>query len=405
MGVGGPDKTAFEFQGNWRDYAQIVIPNMLLNLATLGFYRFWATTRERQYLYGKTRFIDDSFEWVGTGLELFLGFVIALLAFGLPFLVINLVLQGLIFQNQQVFAGILVAVIYGGLLYLAGVATFRAQRYRLSRIYWHGIHGGTDDGGWAYGWSWLWKSFVAYLCLALLFPWSMSALWKERWEAMSFGPHRFASRPEWSKLMPRYILAYFAPIILLVGLMIILIPIAIAAGASGSAGGEPGAAFVAVIVGVVVAFYLLLPLAALIFYAAYMREVVSTMELGGLEFDFTARTKNWILLFLGNFGLWLAAGLAAAIPIGVLGLFNQFTEVVPGESAIMNNPIAFISFAVIVALAFGVVGPFIRFRNWSFFVRHLEAGGEVSLESLTQSDTKELKQGEGLLDAFDLGAM
>ena len=33
------------------------------------------------------------------------------------------------------------------------------------------------------------------------------------------------------------------------------------------------------------------------------------------------------------------------------------------------------------------------------------AGGEVNLESLTQSETKPLSQGEGLLDAFDVGAI
>jgi uncharacterized membrane protein YjgN (DUF898 family) len=403
MGIGTQDETAFGFEGDWREFAPIAVTNLLLNFATLGFYRFWATTRERQYLWSKTRFIDDNFEWTGKGVELFLGFLAALALFGLPFLVLNLILQGLLFQNQKAVAGALIVGIYVFLIYLAGVAVFRGQRYRLSRTYWHGIHGGCDDGGWVYGWSYIWKSVVAYICAALLFPWSMTSLWKQRWESMSFGPHRFESNPEWGKLMGRYIIAYLSPFIAIVGAMIVAVPAAIAAGAGG--GGEPSAGVIAAIVLGVASFYLVMPLLALVFYSTYMREVISTMQLSSLEFEFTARTKDWIKLFLGNFGLWALAGIVAAIPLAAFGLFNQFVELAPGENAITNNPIAYIAFFIVLAIPFSIVGPFIRYRNWRFFVRHLEAGGEVNLATLTQSATREIKQGEGLLDAFDMGAM
>jgi uncharacterized membrane protein YjgN (DUF898 family) len=405
MGVGTEDQTAFAFEGDWREFVPIAVTNMLLNVATLGFYRFWAKTRERHYLWSKTRFIDDHFEWTGTGKELLFGFLIAVVLFGAPFFLLNLVLQGLVLQGQQQIAGILIGLLYIMLLYLAGVATFRAHRYRLSRTYWHGIHGGTDSQGFDYGWSWLWKSAVAYVCLALLFPWSMTSLWKERWEHMSFGPHRFKSEPQWSSLMGRYIIAYLSPWILLIGAFVLIFSVGIVAGVTSGSGGSPPVALIGLGIGAVIAVYLLIPLAALIYYAAYMREVVGTLQISTLEFDFTARTKDWIKLFLGNFALWLIAGAVAAIPIAAFGLFNQFVEVAPGENAMMNNPIAFIAFAVVVAIAFGMVAPFIRFRTWAFTVRHLEAGGEVNLALLTQSETRELKQGEGLLDAFDMGAM
>ncbi len=405
MGVGNQDQTAFAFEGKWRDFAPIAYTNLLLTFATLGFYRFWGTTRERQFFWGKTRFIDDTLEWTGTGLELFFGFLIALFAFGLPFLTLNLILQGLLFQNQQVIAGVLVVAIYIGLLYLGGVAMFRGLRYRLSRSYWHGIHGGTDEGGWTYGWSYLWKNVVAYLCIALLFPWAMTSLWKQRWEAMTFGPHRFGSKPDWGNLMPRYLIAYLAPIAIMIAMIVVMVPILIATGRSGSVDeGSVGAA-IGFVGFMVVGFYILWPLAALIYYAAYMRQVISSMTLSTLEFEFTARTKGWIKLFLGNVGLYLIAAAVAAVPIGALGLFAQFGDIQPGESAFMSNPFAFAAFVALLAIPFGLVGPFVRYRNWSFFVRHLEAGGEINLARLTQSETKELKQGEGLLDAFDMGAM
>jgi uncharacterized membrane protein YjgN (DUF898 family) len=406
MGVGTEDETAFAFEGNWKEFAPIAFSNMFLNFVTLGFYRFWATTRERQYFWGKTRFIDDKFEWTGKGIELFYGFLIALALFGLPFLLLNLVLQGLIFQNQQMIAGTLIGVSYVLLIYLAGVAIFRGLRYRLSRTYWHGIHGGCDDNGLVYGWSYIWKSVVAYLCMALLFPWSMTSLWKQRWEAMSFGPHRFESNPQWGSLMGRYVIAYLSPFIAIIAAMIVMIPmISAAAMGGGLEDGKMPTSFIVGIIAAVAIFYLVMPLLALVFYSTYMREVIGTMKLSTLEFDFTARTKEWIKLFLGNFGIWLLAGLVAAIPIGALGLFNQFADLNPGENAMTSNPIAYIAFFVLLLIPFSVVGPFIRYRNWKFFVRHLEAGGEVNLATLTQSDTRELKQGEGLLDAFDMGAM
>ena len=41
--------SAFMFHGTWRDFAPIAFTNLLLTIVTLGIYRFWATTRERQY--------------------------------------------------------------------------------------------------------------------------------------------------------------------------------------------------------------------------------------------------------------------------------------------------------------------------------------------------------------------
>lgn len=402
MGIGNQDQTAFAFEGNWREFAPIAFSNIFLTFVTLGFYRFWASTRERQYFWSKTRFIDDKFEWTGKGIELFYGFLIALALFGLPFLIINLLLQGLIFQNQKTLAAVLIGILYLGLLYLAGVAMFRGLRYRLSRTYWHGIHGGTDNPGWAYGWAWIWKTVVAYLCAGLLIPWSMSSLWKQRWEAMTFGPHHFESNPEWGKLMKRFIIAYVAPFGIMILLGIAAVPIFMAMGGRGNA--DPTTIGI-IAVGFVLAFYILLPLAALVYYAFYMREVIGTMKLSTLEFEFTARTKDWILFFLGNIGIWLIALAVAAIPIAAFGLFTQFAEVEPGQSAMASNPFAFIAFIVILSVPLAIVGPFIRYRNWRFFVSHLEAGGEIDLATLTQSNTQDIKQGEGLLDAFDMGAM
>jgi hypothetical protein len=67
-----PTHSAFRFHGSWQEFARIAFPNLLLTIVTLGIYRFWATTREREYLWGKTDFIDEPLEWTGRGIELFI---------------------------------------------------------------------------------------------------------------------------------------------------------------------------------------------------------------------------------------------------------------------------------------------------------------------------------------------
>ena len=81
--------SAFQFHGNWQDFAKIAFPNLLLTIVTLGFYRFWATKRERDYLWSQTEFIDERLEWTGTGMELFIGFLIVTLFLGVPFFLIS----------------------------------------------------------------------------------------------------------------------------------------------------------------------------------------------------------------------------------------------------------------------------------------------------------------------------
>jgi Bacterial protein of unknown function (DUF898) len=154
-----------------------------------------------------------------------------------------------------------------------------------------------------------------------------------------------------------------------------------------------------------VSIYIVLPLMALAYYAAFFREMIGTLSLSTLDFQFTARTKSWFMLFLGNLGLWLLAFVPAGIIVASFGLIDGFANIQPGQNPMLANPVNFILILVAILIPLTLVGPFIRYRSWRFFIRHLEASGEVNLMTLTQSSTSDLKQGEGLLDAFDMGAI
>jgi uncharacterized membrane protein YjgN (DUF898 family) len=356
-----PHHSAFRFHGSWQDFARIAFPNLLLTIVTLGIYRFWATTREREYLWGQTDFIDERLQWTGRGMELFIGFIMAFLLIGVPFIVIQLVSQGLILQGEALIAGLLTFAMLLLLFYLTGVAYFRALRYRLSRTYWRGIRGGSDDPGFQYGLAYMWKTVVGWLPIFLMVPWAMISLWNDRWNAMSFGPHRFSANAEWTPLMKRYLLFYLVPFLLFVGGAIFGVSMAASINRP-DAFGDTGMAVGAIVVVVaLLSIYLVIPLVALIFYSKYFRLAVGGLRLHSLEFEFRARAADWILFFLANIAI------------------------------------------IICTLGIGYI--FLPYRNWKFFIDHMEAYGEINIDELTQSETVVTKHGEGLLDAFDVGAI
>jgi uncharacterized membrane protein YjgN (DUF898 family) len=355
-------ESAFRFTGDWREFAPIAFTNLLLTIVTLGIYRFWAKARERRYLWSRTEFIDDRLEWTGTGLEMFKGFlvVIALLLPGILFL--QFFAEAMILRGQVALAGSIVAALYVGFFYLIGVARYRALRYRLSRTYWHGIRGGGKPGGWGYGLSYLWKNAVGWLALALLVPWSMTQLWNERWNRMSFGPHAFEAYADTDGLMGRWVLILISPF--LIGLAFIPFGfIAMALGVMPQAGGTPPSQWSMIITTIMFALfvYSMLAFIGVGYFAAYARKIVDHMALGELRFHFTARSGDWLKLFLGHIGL------------------------------------------VVVTLGVGLI--FLSYRNWSFVVRHLEASGTVELDTLLQSSAERTGDAEGLASAFDLGAI
>jgi uncharacterized membrane protein YjgN (DUF898 family) len=347
---------AIRFTGTWRDYLPIAITNALLIVCTLGIYRFWAAARQRRYLWSHTEVIDDTLEWTGTGKEMFLGFliVIAVLA---PFLLFfQFLFPALVARGQAEAAFGIFTLFYIALIYLGGFARFRALRYRLSRTWWHGIRGGSDDPGWSYGGEYLGRMFLAGMTMWIAWPWMATKLWNSRWNAMSFGPLRFEAEVEAEGLGWLWALVYLVPIGVMIGGMVLGAVLGVSL--SGDVGKVTmGLAFF----GLIVLVYLAIPLMTLNWYAAYYRKAAEATTLGELGFALDARTWDWLKLFLGNVGL------------------------------------------AVITLGFGVT--YWGYRNWAFMVRHLHIYGTIDVSELTQSTTHAPREAEGFADAFDVGAI
>jgi len=349
------ESRGIHFTGNWREYLPIAITNALLTICTLGVYRFWAAARQRRYLWSRTEFIDDTLEWTGTGKEMFLGFLIVIAVLAPFFLFIQFLFPALLARGQVAAAGVLMFLFYIAIVYLGGFARFRALRYRLSRSYWHGIRGGSDDPGWKYGGEWLGRYALSFVTMFIVFPWAATRLWNSRWNAMSFGPLQFRSKLTAEGLKARWALIYVAP----VGLVFIGMVAGIMAKLGPSAPSSVG--FSLVLGGLFVLFYIAIPLATLHWYAKYFGHAADATRLGELGFGFDATTLQWLGLFLGNLAL------------------------------------------AIVTLGFGIT--YWGYRNWSFMVRHLHIYGTIDVGGLTQSTTHAPREAEGFADAFDVGAI
>ena len=130
-----PERRLF-FHGSGGSLFGIQIVNVFRTLITLGIYHFWGKVRVRSYLFSGSEFDGDRFAYHGTGKELLIGSLTAVLVLGALFALMNAspYLPGGAPTRIAAFA-----TAYGLLLLFIPVAIVGARRYRLSRISWRNI--------------------------------------------------------------------------------------------------------------------------------------------------------------------------------------------------------------------------------------------------------------------------
>jgi len=357
--VEGEYVSDFEFDGNWREFAAIALPNLILTIATLGIYRFWATTRVRRYLWSRTTFMGDRLEWAGTGREMFRSGVAAVLVVLVPLAIANLLIRYLIVHKHTVAGQALSLVVLALFYMLVGLAVFRGLRYRLSRTHWRGIRGGSHDPGLRYGLAHAWKKAVGLLPLGALMPWAMASLWNQRWNAMSFGPWTFSARGRVGRLWLPYLWCYVAPAVV-IGAIVLLSRMNVTLTWFGI---EPRTPLEWILIRLPAALGLsfVFAMITLGFYASFFRQMVRSTSLGEMNFSFNAGAVEWMELYLVDMLL------------------------------------------IVSTLGMGWI--FVSYRHWAFYVRNLQTDGRIAVDAMTQSATPLPRQGEGLLDAFNMEAL
>jgi hypothetical protein len=179
-----------------------------LSFITLGIYRFWGKTRIRKYFWGNTKIAGDAFEYTGTGLEKFLGFLVAVVVLAVYLAVVQLVLFqfGLAFVFQpKTEAEMLMqlAVFYLSLfaiLPLLLFAQYRSRRYKLARTRFRGIRFGMLGAAGGYVWRAIMYIVLTILSLGLLWPLMTFRLEKYMTDRSWYGDTRFSQGGNWTGL-------------------------------------------------------------------------------------------------------------------------------------------------------------------------------------------------------------
>src|ERR1700730_12143766 len=90
------------FSGRRSVFDRLVVRGAMLDLVTVGFYRFWLATDMRRHLWSHTSVDGDAPEYTGTGKELLIGFLFALAILAPIYLVYFLL--GIEAERVQAFA-------------------------------------------------------------------------------------------------------------------------------------------------------------------------------------------------------------------------------------------------------------------------------------------------------------
>ena len=159
------------FSGDRGEFRRLVTRGALLELVTVGIYRFWLATDIRRHLWSHTAVDGDAFEYTGRAKELLLGFLFALAILVPIYLAYFLV--GLEAERYKAFASTPLIVFF----YLFGqFAIYRARRYRLTRTVWRGVRFWMSGSGWAYAARAALWGILMGLTLGLILPWREAAL-------------------------------------------------------------------------------------------------------------------------------------------------------------------------------------------------------------------------------------
>jgi uncharacterized membrane protein YjgN (DUF898 family) len=367
----------FTYDGRLGELFGIFFVNLLLSIVTLGFYRFWAKTRMRRYIWSRVSLNGDAFEYTGTGGELFIGFLIVV-GFFIVATVLKTVLELSSPPDSPIpkIATFLFALV---VVYLIFVARYAAQRYRLTRTLWRGIRGGMTGSAWAWGFKAMLLGVLTAVTLGFAGPWVHMRLLDDRVNNSYFGDAKASMH---TTSVPLYVAFLIGLVISWVGTFVVIALCAAVLAASGflsefmtligqSAESEEGRRQIdelvkqhlGLLIGLGVFFYLSVIVLSLVafaqYYVAMLREITSKLSMAELRFGTTVTIGRIISLALVNVLVYL------------------------------------------VTLGLGL--PYVIHRSLRFITDNIQIYGEIEGSEITHADLPRPRYGEGLLEAFDPG--
>ncbi|WP_298680270.1 DUF898 family protein [uncultured Lentibacter sp.] len=382
-----------QYRGSRGALFALALKVALLTLITLGLYRFWGKTRIRKYIWSSTVGDGDAFEYTGTGLEKFLGFLVAVVVLALYLGIVQMLLffGGLNYGFDPATpegALALNALIYINLLALAPLifyATYRARRYKMARTRWRGVRFGMEKGAWGYALRAIGYTLLTVVTLGALLPLSSFKLEKYMADRSYFGDARFEQHGKWTAL-------YGAAKHLFFGLAVVLL--SVGAGAALQApvllGGGVLLGYIWLAVGVV-------------YYRVHAFRYMAAHRTLGDEITFTAQPTTGEVIKIYIFGtLIISLILGVLIFIGV-ALFTAAMSMVGTTSMAPVFTLMGVLYVVALLLSGAMALIFITQPTIAHFITTFTVHRAEALNAIQQRATETGVDAEGFADALDIG--
>lgn len=403
------------YTGRKKPLLKLALWTGFLTFITLGIYRFWARTRIRKYYWSAITPDGSPLEYNGTGLEKFLGFLIAVavLAVYLGLVQLFLVFFGYsLFTQSETFTDILIQnlLIYGVAFVtmpLIFYAQYRARRYILSRTRWRSIRFGAEPAAWGYVKAAIVNTFITIITLGFLLPRQTFNLEKFRVDRTYLGAAKFHQGGDWRMLIPAMTQLYISA-----GIIIASVALFFANGIPSFEGLEDGnldgfgSMFAASSLFSLGTTWLYVAIA--IYNVASWRILADHKTLGE-EITFTSKVDTSDVIMAYIFGGMLAffVALVAALVFGfaagfIISLlpFDGFFRGDDG-SIIIGMIIGYLTFflAFIAMMMVAVTQPVLRNYASTITIHNADA-----LDRITQRAGDDFVEAEGFADALDVGA-
>jgi uncharacterized membrane protein YjgN (DUF898 family) len=193
------------FNGMGESLFGIQIVNFFLIIITLGIYSFWGRVRVRKFFMSQTEFAGDRFAYHGSGKELLIGFLKAVLVFGVPIIFLILVRDVLNVDDLSKAVSAFLASVLAFALY--PFAMVGSRRYRLSRTSWRGIRFSFRGRVRTLFYLFLESSILIPLTLGLFYPFFATKKQKFLVTHSYFGNEKFSFDGEGNDLLGSFVLS------------------------------------------------------------------------------------------------------------------------------------------------------------------------------------------------------
>lgn len=328
----------------------------LLNIVTLTIFRFWGRTHFRRRLWADTRIGGEPLEYTGRGLELFLGFIIAIFTLMVP--TIAAVFGAQLLLGPEAMIAVIIPI-YLLLFVIIGVAIFLARRYHLSRTTYRGIRFAQTGSAWGYGFAAFGYGVLSVLTLGWFAPAAQIRLLRRLWSNAWYGGVKFKFEDtDEAKKEPVYLsfaLAWTGGLIVYGAWIGWITTSGVAAGMDPV---SPDLGAIGLIYASFIPAALLIAVFVAWHFAVITRRITKSLSLDGVTFSSRLSTLDVIELSITNFLL------------------------------------------IVFTLGIGLMAA--QMRLWKRLANRMTLSGALDFAAIEQSKIDAPKQGEGLADGLDL---